>query len=156
MIYPLLLLRSTLWISIGALASNLQQRAAPTYNADLDDGADGTYPVQTFATTGDLPVPRFNFPRWDARCDDGNLVMITPRGHQNPVPGPMIVDPRGELVWTQHFDNEYGGEAYDLMMQTYKGQDYLTFWLGDDRVRGHGSGSYYMVCIDGLRWALPG
>jgi hypothetical protein len=31
------------------------------------------------------------------------------------------------------------------MVQHYQGQEYLTFWTGDDQIRGHGSGAYMMV-----------
>lgn len=57
----------------------------------------------------------------------------------------MVLDRRGELVWAHHFENKFGGQAYDFMVQNYKGEDYLTFWLGDDRVRGHGAGAYYLL-----------
>lgn len=57
----------------------------------------------------------------------------------------MILDGDGNLVWTDHFSNKFGGQAYDLRVQNYRGEEYLTFWLGDDRVRGHGAGHYYMV-----------
>jgi hypothetical protein len=57
----------------------------------------------------------------------------------------MILDWRGDLIWSKHFNNEWGGQAYDLMVQHYQGQDYLTFWTGDDQIRGHGSGAYMMV-----------
>ncbi|KAG9809618.1 hypothetical protein KCU63_g21494, partial [Aureobasidium melanogenum] len=30
-------------------------------------------------------------------------------------------------------------------VQEYKGDQYLTYWQGDDRVRGHGAGDYYML-----------
>lgn len=48
-------------------------------------------------------------------------------------------------MWAHHFENDFGGQAYDFMVQNYKGEDYLTFWLGDDRVRGHGAGAYYLL-----------
>lgn len=57
----------------------------------------------------------------------------------------MILDAKGSMIWSKHFDNQFGGQAYDLKVQRYKGEDYLTFWLGDDRIRGHGAGEYYMV-----------
>lgn len=57
----------------------------------------------------------------------------------------MILDDTGSLVWSKHFDNEYGGQAYGLKVQQYRGTDHLTFWLGDDTVRGHGAGQYYIV-----------
>ncbi|KAK3719039.1 hypothetical protein LTR37_004603 [Vermiconidia calcicola] len=57
----------------------------------------------------------------------------------------MILDGDGTLVWSKHFANKFGGQAYDLKVQKYKGEGYLTFWLGDDTVRGHGAGHYYML-----------
>jgi hypothetical protein len=116
----------------------------PPYDEAFDNGTYGYYPVRVYATE-DHASPQTNFLQWNPRCDDGLLYFITPRGWGIPDPGPMILDGRGNLVWTEHFDNKFGGQAYGLMVQEYMGQDYLTFWLGDDRVRGHGAGSYYMV-----------
>ena len=59
----------------------------------------------------------------------------------------MILDGRGELVWAGYFENKFGPQAYNMMVQNYKGEDFLTFWVGTDSVRGHGTGFYYMVCI---------
>lgn len=117
----------------------------PEYNEAADNGTFGYYPYRTYATVEDITSPQINFLQWDPLCDDGLYHFITPRGWSLSNPGPMILDNYGELVWSHHFDNKFGGQAYDFMVQTYKGQDYLTFWLGDDRVRGHGSGWYYMV-----------
>lgn len=85
-------------------------------------------------------------------CTDGGYYFITPRGWKVSDPGPMILDGNGTLIWTDHFSNKFGGQAYDLRVQKYKGEDYLTFWLGDDRVRGHGAGHYYMVRYSS-RWS---
>lgn len=38
------------------------------------------------------------------------------------------------------------GETFGLGVQRYRGEEYLTFWRGDDSVGGHGEGWYYMVC----------
>lgn len=116
----------------------------PTYNADLDHGAHGSYPVRKFISSR-LTAPQTNFVRWTPECDDGRLYLITPRGWKVSRPGPMILDSAGELIWSSHYANEYGGQAYDLRVQQYKGDDYLTFWLGDDTVRGHGAGHFYML-----------
>ncbi|KAF2864268.1 hypothetical protein K470DRAFT_253934 [Piedraia hortae CBS 480.64] len=116
----------------------------PHYNAAFDNGSYGYYPVRSY-TTDDLISPRTNFRQWDPRCDDGRMYFISPRGWSLSLPGPMILDSRGDLVWSHHYENEFGGQAYNFMVQEYKGENYLTFWLGDDRVRGHGSGSYYML-----------
>lgn len=37
------------------------------------------------------------------------------------------------------------GSVYNLRVQEYRGQKYLTFWVGDDTITGHGTGSYIMV-----------
>ncbi|EMD00645.1 hypothetical protein BAUCODRAFT_50297, partial [Baudoinia panamericana UAMH 10762] len=103
------------------------------------------YPVRTYATRDDITSPETNFLQWNSRCDDGLLYFVTPRGWSLPYPGPMILDSHGELVWTHHFDNGFGGQAYDFKVQRYQDEEYLTFWLGDDRVRGHGAGYYYML-----------
>lgn len=58
---------------------------------------------------------------------------------------PMIHDAQGNLVWM----NATYGETFGLTMQQYKGQDYLTFWQGDDSVGGHGEG--YYILVSGLR-----
>ncbi|KAK5133596.1 hypothetical protein LTR08_007544 [Meristemomyces frigidus] len=117
----------------------------PVYSEAIDNGTFGYYPIRTYATAEDITSPQTNFLQWSSQCDDGLLHFITPRGWSLPLPGPMILDRHGELVWSKHFDNKFGGQAYDFMVQRYQEQDFLTFWLGDDRVRGHGSGFYYML-----------
>jgi hypothetical protein len=131
--------------SAGDSSSQLPTRPLP-YNEAIDNGTYGYYPIRVYATADGIASPQTNFLQWDPRCDDGLFYFITPRGWGIPDPGPMILDSRGDLVWAKHFDNKFGGQAYDFMVQEYQGQDYLTFWLGDDRIRGHGAGSYYMVC----------
>ncbi|KAM0718429.1 hypothetical protein Q7P37_005499 [Cladosporium fusiforme] len=139
----------TLWLSsliIRARAAHRDMTSRPgLYNASVDNGSFGYYPTWSFATEGDISAPQTNWLQWDPRCNDGTYYFLTPRGWGLPQPGPMILDWRGDLVWSKHFANEWGGQAYDFMAQHYQGQDYLTFWTGDDRVRGHGSGSYMML-----------
>jgi hypothetical protein len=68
-------------------------------------------------------------------------VLLTPRGGIAP-PQATILDRSGHLIWS------IGGydQIYNLMVQEYNGQNYLTFWAGNDAVGGHGTGFYYMVC----------
>lgn len=115
----------------------------------IDNGTYGPYPTQHSFSSG-LDAPLSTFPYWSPECADDLYYLLTPKGWEVPQPGPMILDSRGEMVWFAHFANEYGGQAYDLRVQRYDGEDYLTFWSGDDSVRGHGAGHYYMVC----RWYL--
>lgn len=117
----------------------------PLFDVKAENGSLGYYPTRQYATAPDVRSPQTNWLQWNERCDDGLQYFITPRGYSEPRPGPMILDRTGELVWAHHFENKFGGQAYDFMVQKYRGQDYLTFWLGDDRIRGHGSGAYYML-----------
>lgn len=110
-------------------------RRPPQYDPALDKGDHGYYPVQTFVTSR-LKAPQTNFVEWSPECDDGLFYFITPRGWSVSKPGPMILDGHGSLIWSEHFSNEFGGQAYDLKVQNLAGEDYLTFWLGDDTVRG--------------------
>lgn len=120
----------------------------PQFSLAVDKGAQGSYPVREFYSS-DIKAPVINFLKWTPECATRNdFYFITPKGWKVKDPGPMILDYQGELVWAQHFDNEYGGQAYDLMVQEYLGEKFLTFWLGDDRIRGHGAGEFHMVGLD--------
>jgi hypothetical protein len=115
------------------------------YDESVDNGTLGHYPSWTFVTEDDISAPRTNWLQYDPQCDDGMFYFLTPKGWSISQPGPMILDSKGDLIWSKHFANEWGGQAYDLMVQHYQGQEYLTFWTGDDQIRGHGSGTYTMV-----------
>lgn len=123
----------------------------PQYDVSLDKGKYGSYPTKKFYSS-EFEVPKLNFLKWSPECATRNdFYFITPKGWKVDKPGPMILDHTGELVWAQRFDNEFGGQAYDLMVQEYLGEKFLTFWLGDDRIRGHGAGQFHMVCLNGDR-----
>ncbi|KAK5114128.1 hypothetical protein LTR62_002698 [Meristemomyces frigidus] len=119
--------------------------ARPEYDEAVDNGTYGSYPTRSYGTVEGLRSPQTNYLQWNERCDDGLFNFITPRGWSLPDPGPMILDNNGDLIWSEHFEGESSGQAYDFRVQKFMGQEYLTFWLGDDRVRGHGSGFYYML-----------
>ena len=135
-----------LWhLSICLAGPSIEKLPPPPFDEEVDNGSHGYYPGRTYVTAEGVKSPDTQFVQWSPECDDGLNYFLTPRGHSIPRPGPVILDRRGELIWGQHFANSYGGEAYNFLVQNYKGEDYLTFWLGDDRIRGHGSGFYYMV-----------
>lgn len=48
----------------------------------------------------------------------------------------------GSLIWTP--GPEFG-QVYNFQVETYRDQQYLTFWSGDNSVGGHGAGAYFMV-----------
>ena len=136
-----------LWhLSICLQAQARELPPPPAYNEQLDRGSHGLYPTRSYVTEKDIRSPILNYVTWNPECDDGLYTFLTPRGHSLPQdPGPAIFDGRGELVWYHHYHNAWGGEAYNALVQKYNGEDHLTFWLGDDRVRGHGAGFYYLV-----------
>jgi hypothetical protein len=149
----LLLLLRRLCICTGAtfdkqIAGDAMMRT-PSYDSALDNGSQGYYPSHSYFTEMNVTSPIVNFLSWHPDCDDNLYTLVTPRGKAVPQAAPTLLDQRGNLVWTKAYDNDYGGQAYGLDVQTYLGQKYLTFWIGDDRVRGHGSGSYYMVSCPG-------
>lgn len=100
----------------------------------------GYYPYKTYQTI-DMVSPILHKVVDSPQCYDGLYTMFTPRGWSVEAPGPMIVDNYGELVWTKNT----AGQAYNLVMHKIDGEQYLTYWIGDDRIRGHGQGDWYMV-----------
>ncbi|KAI7369214.1 hypothetical protein KC354_g2108 [Hortaea werneckii] len=132
------------WLASSQGLDGSHDAFSRSYDKSLDIGVRGSYPVKK-GTSSKLTAPETNVLRWSPECDDGRYHFVAPRGWKVPRPGPMILDAKGSMIWSKHFDNEFGGQAYDLKVQRYKGEDYLTFWLGDDRIRGHGAGEYYML-----------
>ncbi|KIX01845.1 uncharacterized protein Z518_09572 [Rhinocladiella mackenziei CBS 650.93] len=133
------------WRILGtmvALAGLILADQDPFINSQaFDDGEFGKYPTQEYKTS-DIHGPRPNFLTHSGSCyNDGLYVMTTPRGYAVTSCGPMITDEKGALVW---LDTRYTA-PYNLAVQTYKGEQYLTFWAGDDGVRGHGAGVYFML-----------
>lgn len=129
-----------MWLVVLALALLLPPRAAPKswHGFWYDLGLFGAHPTLDYKSFG-IKAPELSVARWDPRCEDG-YVLLSPRGHFYPEPGPLIYDPSGELVWIE----TRFGMVMDLNVQRYRGEDYLTFWVGhDDGVRGEGS--YYLV-----------
>lgn len=107
------------------------------------DAADyGDFPIHTYMST-DLISPHINALTSSPECDSTLSTFITPRGYRTPVSLATILDQDGLLVWT--FAGL--GQIYNFMVQEYLGEQYLTFWAGNDAVGGHGAGFYYMVMI---------
>ncbi|KAL2444537.1 hypothetical protein ABEF95_017015 [Exophiala dermatitidis] len=110
----------------------------------FDSGEYGQFVAETYLSSS-ASAPRTNtfYEQNPGDCsrDDGLLVMLTPRGFAVPAPAPMILDRHGRLVWT---DARYA-QPYNLQVQRYRDEEFLTFWAGDDGVKGHGAGVYYML-----------
>ncbi|KAJ5401141.1 hypothetical protein N7465_011630 [Penicillium sp. CMV-2018d] len=111
------------------------------FRADLswyDLGAQGFGPDRSYISFDqESPIVEVTPP--NAKCDP-RYTFLAPRGDSIAHPGPMILNPAGELVWTKW----NGGTTQDFKMQRYKGEDYLTYWQGDT-ADGYGRGSWYML-----------
>lgn len=128
---------------LALVAIPCQTDQAPFYaDSKYNDAEYGFYVTQTFKSSPQVTgVPVVNFMEPFTRCDDGSYLLITPRGRVAEST-PMILDVNGSLVWAA---TEKYGQVYNLQVQSYKGQEYLTFWAGDDTVGGHGVGTHYML-----------
>ncbi len=139
-----LLIPPTMRFSIALLVTLSPAIRAVSLSA-YDLGFYGVYPTQNYATLGQ-PSPWVQISQCDPQCDkDGALVLLSPRGVNVPNPGPVILDSKGNLIWSE---GKFG-QAMNLQVQKYKGQDYLTFWSGTSG-GPHSNGSYYMVCSNGI------
>ncbi|KAJ5369189.1 uncharacterized protein N7496_008949 [Penicillium cataractarum] len=103
-----------------------------------DLGLYGFGPSQSYISFDEeSPIVEISPP--GAQCDP-RYTFLAPRGDSVAHPGPMILDARGELVWMKY----NWGTTQDFRIQRYKGQDYVTYWQGDEE-DGHGRGSWYML-----------
>lgn len=130
----LLLLLLPLSLASTAAAGSVAAHGSYWY----DWGLYGAYPRIAYESFSSAS-PWLNILQSDERCDAG-YTFIEPRGTSVPYPGPIILDNEGNLVW---METKYG-QAMDLKVQTYKGDDYITFWHGGDS-GWFGKGYYLML-----------
>ncbi|KAH7019478.1 ASST-domain-containing protein [Ilyonectria destructans] len=133
-----LLLHSLVFLP-AASASDLTARGSDNPSISWYDwGYYGSFPHRSYQSFG-AQSPRPALVRTDERCDDG-YIFIEPRGVYVETPGPVMLDNAGELVWMQTL----WGQAMDLKVQSFKGNDYITFWHGTDNGT-FGEGYYLML-----------
>ncbi|KAI1750526.1 Arylsulfotransferase-domain-containing protein [Xylaria castorea] len=137
------MIRLSLWLLLTVVAFDAQTWAYEVFSSTYlyEIGFYGLYPTTSFKSS-EITPPRLNFPRWDEqKCSDG-YYLIAQKGKIVSDPGPTIFDSRGELVWA---DDSYG-VVFNFQVQTYKGENYLTFWSSPDgSLHGYGRGTYYML-----------
>lgn len=109
-----------------------------------DLGLYGWYSEQSYHSSN-ITSPRVSTPKWhpaicDAENDANGLVLRDLHGSSVRQNGVTIVDLKGDLIWS----NDSFGHASNLKVQTWRGNEYLTFWAGS-RDGGSGQGKYYMV-----------
>lgn len=127
-----------LWCASQVSTAAAAASAAAHNSYWYDWGLYGAYPRVSYNSFASAS-PWLNILKSDERCDAG-YTLIEPRGDSVPYPGPIILDNEGNLVW---METKYG-QAMDLKVQTYKGNDYLTFWHGGDS-GWFGRGYYLML-----------
>ncbi|KAI1350540.1 Arylsulfotransferase-domain-containing protein [Xylaria sp. FL0043] len=131
------------WLLLAVVASDVRAWAYDVFGSSLfyELGFYGLYPTTTFKST-ELTAPLLNFPQWDEqKCGDG-YYLIAQKGKLVSDTGPTILNSRGELVWA---DDSYG-VVFNLQIQIYKGEHYITFWSSPEgSTHGYGRGTYYML-----------
>ena len=118
---------------------NLQRLHLQVGLSLFDYGYYGFYPTHKYKTV-DYESPAVEISRRSSRCSD-QLTFMAPHGNAVEYSGPMILDPRGNLVWMMPFIPD---QTQDFRVQEYHGEKYLTFWHGISE-NGHGQGSWSMV-----------
>ncbi|KXT05279.1 hypothetical protein AC579_7453 [Pseudocercospora musae] len=104
----------------------------------FDLGVFGAYPLAQYASFH-LGAPQPRHVLWNPKCDTGNI-LLTPNGPAVTRPGPMILDSKGELIWTS---DDFGATA-NLKVQQYQGEHFLTLWSGE-KAATSGKGVYFML-----------
>lgn len=107
-----------------------------------ENGNLGYYPQVTFKSMG-ISAPRVHVEKWNAACDSESYTLLCPHGehiHDNKA---LLIDQQGQLMWY----HEERGAVHSLQIQSYQGNDYITYWVGDDELYGHGRGYFKMVKI---------
>lgn len=87
--------------------------------------------------------PVVEISQWNSGCDP-RYTFLAPRGDSIPHPGPTILDAAGNLVWMKYNHDI----TQDFKLQRYQGNDYLTYWEGNEVAGGLGQGSWFMVCVE--------
>ncbi|KAI0908053.1 Arylsulfotransferase-domain-containing protein [Ustulina deusta] len=131
------------WLLLAVAAFDARAQAYDVFSSSFwyELGFYGLYPTMSFKSS-ELTAPLLNFPQWDRQeCSDG-YYLIAQKGKIVSDTGPTIFNSRGELIWA---DDSYG-VVFNLQIQTYKGENYITFWSSPEgSSHGYGRGTYYML-----------
>lgn len=98
---------------------------------------------QTKYRTSKATSPLVHVTKQSEGCDQDGHILLAPRGDEFARNKALLLDGQGSLVWY----HEERGAVNDLRIQSYMGEDYLTYWVGDDNFYGHGAGYFKMVCL---------
>ncbi|OTA95894.1 hypothetical protein M434DRAFT_28390 [Hypoxylon sp. CO27-5] len=134
--------RASFLIAIGAVDGIPSKSPASSYDFGYEHNAYGSHPLTVFKSAAELEVPKLDILQYSKACESSLYTLMTPRGGATHEPQATILDSNGDLIWTSSWR---GQQLYNLMVQEYRGEKYLTFWAGDDTVGGHGAGTIIML-----------
>ncbi|KAH9890731.1 Arylsulfotransferase-domain-containing protein [Xylariomycetidae sp. FL2044] len=142
--FPQSLIVVLLFFLASFISPTCAEQEVLIHSKQYDDKWLGRLPKHSFKTTH-LDAYRLNLVRRDKRCQHDLLTFLAPRGfiELSKPPQASIYDSDGHLVWTTNWRGTKN--IYNLAVQQYRGNDYLTFWAGNDAVGGHGEGTYFML-----------
>lgn len=140
----LFLAASSAWATPSPSSNSTPFQDNFEYDAKELEG--GSFPLLQLVSAPYLYAPRVNVIQESSLCStrnqkDREYTFIAPRGAAANAT-PIILDDSGELVWAGGTDR---GLIYDLKVQRFQGEDVITYWTGDDMVKGHGSGEFHIV-----------
>ncbi|KAI2468128.1 ASST-domain-containing protein [Annulohypoxylon bovei var. microspora] len=129
-------------VAAGVATGIPSKPTAGSYDFGYEHDAYGAHPLTVFKSAAELEVPKLDVLQSSKLCESSLYTLLTPRGGATRKPQTTILDSNGDLIWTSGWN---GQQLYNLMVQEYKGQNYLTFWAGNDAVGGHGAGTVIML-----------
>ncbi|KAL5358108.1 ASST-domain-containing protein [Aspergillus floccosus] len=118
---------STYLLAIGSHIPDVVGDLGPYFRSiSYEHAGHGKWPRQ-FYHSSDAIGPVLNIQRHVAECDSGQYTFLSLMGSEVRSAGPMILDERGNLVWTRPYGPNWG-----LDVQMLDGEPYLTFcaWRG--------------------------
>nr|QOV03411.1 hypothetical protein HMg6365.t1 [Hypomontagnella monticulosa] len=125
-----------------SIVNGIPSQPPGSYDFGYEHDAYGPHPLTVFKSAADLEVPKLDALQSHKACESSLYTLLTPRGGATREPQATIFNTNGDLIWTSSWR---GQQLYNLMVQEYRGEKYLTFWAGNDAVGGHGAGTIIML-----------
>jgi hypothetical protein len=112
------------------------------YWKHYETGALGPYPQVKYVSTK-ATSPLIHVAKWSEDCDVQSKVFISPHGNRVPDNKLYMLDHRGNLLW----HHQEKGSIHNIQVQNYHGDNFITYWVGDDEIPGYGAGSGYIKMV---------
>ncbi|UPK75850.1 arylsulfotransferase family protein [Nocardioidaceae bacterium SCSIO 66511] len=127
---------------VSACAQEPDSAATESSESTSDEATtDDEATTVDFVSRPDLPGPVIDIEGDTDKAAPGK-VFLAPKGADDPMHGPVIVDSEGEPVWINPVGDRW---TYDFRVQTYQGKPVLTWWQGQHLSGGYGHGEYVLM-----------